>query len=118
MWILHCFFLWPALRGKERGLPPLVFGLPACECYSLALPSSLISRNHPFTSASGPSFPVIVDLGATISDFVTPPVTTEGAVLEGITMGLTIEGSGTVEWVLNKIQTFHLITYYVPKVSH
>ena len=34
------------------------------------------------------------------SDFMSPPVPTNGAVLQGIATSLAIDGSGTIKWML------------------
>ena len=75
--------------------------------------------------ATSCTFPVIVDTGATITitpfltNFMTPLTTTEGAVLQDLTKGLSIKGSGHVRWCLTSDDgdnmTLTIAAFYVPQ---
>ena len=55
------------------------------------------------------------------SNFASPPVPTNGAVLQGVASGLAINGSGTIELMLllpnGQSTMFHFMAYYVPKAN-
>ena len=77
--------------------------------------------------ATSCTFPVIVDTGATITitpfltNFMTPLTTTEGAVLQGLTKGISIKGSGHVHWCLTSDDgtnmTLTIPAFYVPQAG-
>ena len=120
--VLLIFALFPATNDKREWTQQ-----PFAHHSIATKTTGLLSSNLPFSWQGSNCFSVIIDSGATISitpfkeDFLSTPIPTDRAVLQGIPKGLMIKGLGMVQWTIPSPNgdptSFQAQAYYVPKAN-